>query len=213
MKSRPFQCCSAGSAALRDVDLKMFKQYKSVAGIYGDYWHAYGGINKLLTSPYLHMAFVLLMLTAPSWSGIWVIGSKAGEGWWDQSIAVLPNLLGFTLGGFAIFIGFGDEKFRALLSEQASKGAVNDYVELCAHFVHFITVQAVALMVAILVKSFHFYSSIFDPVRDWLPLLNGIVGALGYLLFLYALTSVLAATMHVFRIARLYSVFQSQSRQ
>lgn len=189
----------------------MFNQYKSVAGIYSEYWHAYGGIVKLLTSPYLHTAFVLLLLTATSWSGIWETGSKAGEGWWDQSIAVLPNLLGFTLGGFAIFIGFGDEKFRSLLAEPASEGAVNDYVALCAHFVHFITVQAVALMVAIVVKSFQFYSPIADPIRDWLPFLNGIVGALGYLLFLYALTSVLAATMHVFRIARLYSLFQSQS--
>jgi hypothetical protein len=191
----------------------MFKQYKSVAGIFSDYWHAYGGIVKLLTSPYLHTAFVLLLLTAPSWSGIWDTGSKVGEGWWDQSIAVLPNLLGFTLGGFAIFIGFGDEKFRALLAEPASEGAVNDYVALCAHFVHFIAVQAVALIVAIAVKSFQFYSPIADPIRDWLPCLNATVGAFGYLLFLYALTSVLAATMHVFRIARLYSVFQSQPHQ
>lgn len=191
----------------------MFKQYKSVLDIYRDYWHAYGGIVKLLTSPYLHTAFVLLLLTAPSWSGILGTAPKAGEGWWDQSIAVLPNLLGFTLGGFAIFIGFGDEKFRALLAEPASEGTVNDYVALCAHFVHFITVQAIALIVAIVVKSYQFYSPIADPIRDWLPLLNGIVGAFGFLLFLYALTSTLAATMHVFRIARLYSVFQSQSRQ
>lgn len=188
----------------------MFKQYKSVAGIFKDYWHAYGGIVKLLTSPYLHTAFVLLLLTAPSWSGIWETGSKAGEGWWDQSIAVLPNLLGFTLGGFAIFIGFGDEKFRALLAEPASEGAVNDYVALCAHFVHFIVVQAVALLVAIVVKSFQFYSPIADPIRDWLPYLNACIGASGYLLFLYALTSVLAATMHVFRIARLYAAYQTQ---
>lgn len=191
----------------------MFKQYKSVAGIFSDYWHAYGGIVKLLTSPYLHTAFVLLLLTTPSWSGIWETGSKAGEGWWDQSIAVLPNLLGFTLGGFAIFIGFGDDKFRALLVEPGSEGTVNDYLALCAHFVHFIAVQAVALMVAIMVKSFQFYSPIADPIRDWLPCLNATVGACGYLLFLYALTSVLAATMHVFRIARLYSVFQSQTHQ
>lgn len=191
----------------------MFKQYKSVAGVFSDYWHAYGGTVKLLTSPYLHTAFLLLLLTAPSWSGVWETGAKVGEGWWDQSIAVLPNLLGFTLGGFAIFMGFGDEKFNALLAEPASESTVNDYVALCAHFVHFITVQAVALMVAIVVKSFQFYSPIADPIRDWLPLLNGIVGAFGCLLFLYALTSVLAAAMHVFRIARLYSVFQSKSIQ
>jgi hypothetical protein len=188
--------------------LKMFNQYKGVASIFKDYWVAYGGLEKLTGSPYLHAAVMLLILTVQTWSGYWRSGSSDMSGWWDQSISVLPNLLGFTLGGFAIFIGFGDEKFRALLAQPAHDSIVNDYVALCAHFVHFIVVQALALLTAIVAKSLYFYTPIVDPIRDWLPWINAIFGAFGYGLFLYALTSVLAATMHVFRIARLYARFQ-----
>lgn len=179
----------------------MFKQYKGVAVIFKVYWTAYGGLGALLRSPYLHAAAVLLALTNP----FWLVPL-----WWDQSLAVLPNLLGFTLGGFAIFIGFGDEKFRALLAEDDGS-SVNDYVALCATFVHFIIVQALALFAAVLAKAWWFYAPWMDPVRWLLPLLNSLGGAVGYGLFLYALCSVLAATMHIFRIAHLYAQFQSNT--
>lgn len=179
----------------------MFKQYKGVGAIFKVYWAAYGGLGALLRSPYLHAAVLLLALTAPTW---------LAPLWWDQCLAVLPNLLGFTLGGFAIFIGFGDEKFRALLAEDDGS-PVNAYVALCATFVHFIVVQAVALVVAIVAKSWWFYAPWMEPLRPALPALNWVGGAVGYGLFLYALTSVLAATMHIFRIANMYARFQGNS--
>jgi hypothetical protein len=74
--------------------------------------------------------------------------------------------------------------------------------------VHFITVQVLALIIAVAVKSWWFYAAWMDPVRDVLPWMNGLAGAFGYGLFLYALTSVLAATMHVFRIATMYETHQ-----
>lgn len=82
--------------------------YKGVLNIFGTYWRAYGGWIALLKSPYFHAALVLLALTFHTWTA---------EDWWEDVTSVLPNLLGFTLGGFAIFIGFGDERFRALLAE------------------------------------------------------------------------------------------------
>lgn len=176
----------------------MFKQYKGVTAIFEVYWTAYGGLGALLRSPYLHAAAVLLVFTTPFWSM---------PLWWDQSLAVLPNLLGFTLGGFAIFIGFGDEKFRALLAENDGS-PVNAYVALCATFVHFIVVQALALLAALLAKAWWFYAPWMDPVRSFLPFFNGLGSAVGYGLFLYALFSVIAATMHIFRIAHLYAHFQ-----
>lgn len=184
------------------------KQYKGVASIFGTYWNSYGGLRALLSSPYLHAALVLLLLTFHSWSG-WGCVNDQCERWWVQPISVLPNLLGFTLGGFAIFIGFGDEKFRALLAEADEASKVNAYVALCATFVHFILIQAMALVFAIVAKSWWFYTPLIDPIRAWLPLLNGIGAAIGYGLFLYAITSVLAATMHIFRIARMYASFQN----
>jgi hypothetical protein len=178
----------------------MFKQYEGVGTIFKTYWQAYGGLGDLLRSPYLHAAVVLLALTIPTWSA---------PQWWDQSLAVLPNLLGFTLGGFAIFIGFGDEKFRALLAEDDG-GPVNAYVDLCSTFVHFILVQLLALVAAVLAKAWWFYAPWMDRFGDALPVLNAIGWASGYGLFLYALTSVVAATMHIFRIACIYAEFQKK---
>lgn len=188
--------------------------YSGARSIFKVYWKAYGGLGALLCSPYLHLAAIVLALTWNTW---WAPQCAAGGpcvAWWDQSLSVLPNLLGFTLGGFAIFIGFGDEKFRGALADPShtkddeASNLPTMYVELCASFVHFILVQAIALLVAVVAKSWWFYTPFVDPIRDWLPLLNGLAGFIGYGAFLYALTCVIAATMHVFRIANMYARFR-----
>lgn len=183
--------------------------YVGVADIFRQYWKAYGGLSELLHSFYLHIALILLALTLNTWISPICQNGSSCVAWWDQSISVLPNLLGFTLGGFAIFIGFGDEKFRALLAEpEADEKLPTVYVELCASFVHFILIQILALTLAVIAKSWWFYASWMEPLRNILPWLNGIIGAIGYGFFLYALMSLLAATMHVFRIAGLYAAHQ-----
>ncbi|ACB34527.1 conserved hypothetical protein [Leptothrix cholodnii SP-6] len=176
------------------------KQYKGVFTIFKRYWGAYGGLQALLRSPYLHFSIVLLVATSNTW---------INAGWWEQSIGVLPNLLGFTLGGFAIFIGFGDERFRQLLAEpDESEETHTVYVGLCSTFVHFIIVQVLALFCAILAEAWWFEFAWPPAVKAVLPALNVLGGAIGYGLFLYALTSVLAATMHIFRIATMYEEYQ-----
>lgn len=174
--------------------------YKGVGEIFLRYWRAYGGWRAVLRSPYFHAALVLLALTVQTWTGTL---------WWDTVISALPNLLGFTLAGFAIFIGFGDEKFRALLAEpDDNETRPTIYVALCATFVHFIVVQILALIYAMVAKSWWFYAEWMTPLHIYLPIANAVAGAIGFGLFLYALTSVLAATMHVFRIASMYASYQ-----
>ena len=50
-----------------------------------------------------------------------------------------------------------------------------------------------------------------DLFKAALPWLNGAAGFTGYALFIYSLTSALAATMHVFRIASMYETFQKSN--
>lgn len=192
--------------------------YKGTLDIFKLYWTAYGGLWAMLRSPYLHVAALVLALTWNTWWAPQCSTNGDCVAWWDQNISVLPNLLGFSLGGFAIFIGFGDEKFRGLLADPdpvqpgqpAEANALpNLYIGLCASFVHFILVQAIALLYAVVAKSWWFYAPFMEPVREWLPAMNAIAGGIGYGLFLYALTCVLAATMHVFRIAKMYARFRS----
>ncbi len=175
--------------------------YPHVTTIIRRYWQAYGGTRALIRSPYLHAALVLLVATYKFWSG---------PLWWDQVIGVVPNLLGFTLGGFAMFLGFGDEKFRALLAEpdDDDPDAPSLYVTLCSTFVHFVTVQLFALVAAVVAKSWWFVVEWPSSIAGVLPWLNLVGGGLGYGLFLYALTSVIAATLHIFRIATWYEGHQ-----
>lgn len=180
--------------------------YRGVFSIYARYWRAYGGLPALVRSFYLHAALVTTLICANAW---------LTPGWWDQVTSILPNVLGFTLGGFAIFISFGDEKFRRLLAEHDDDDldAPTAYVKLCSTFVHFILVQILALLVAITAKAMYFpWEQSPELFKAALPWLNGAAGLGGYALFIYSLTSALAATMHVFRIASMYESFQKSNR-
>lgn len=170
---------------------------KGVTEIYQQYWRAYGGRKALLRSSYLHGALLMLALTGPFW---------IGQDWWEQVISVIPSLLGFTLGGFAMFLGFGDEKFRALLAEpdEDDPEAPSLFVGLCATFVHFILIQCLALGVAVLAKAWSFYFPWIAPFDIVVRCLSFVGSAVGYGLFLYAIASMLAATMYVFRVATWY---------
>ena len=182
--------------------------YKGVFGIYARYWSAYGGAKALFRSFYFHLTLFLILVTFNTWIKP-TCGVETCTAWWDQSLSVLPNLLGFTLGGFAIFIGFGDDKFlRRLSKSKKDTKTPTAYVAFCASFVHFILVQALALICAAVAKSWWFYAGWMDPIRTWLPWMNFIGGAIGYGLFLYSLSLVIAATFHVFRIATMYEKHQ-----
>lgn len=164
------------------------------------YWSAYGGWRAMCHSRYLHAA---LAITPFCW------GSWSEPLWWDTVISVLPNLLGFTLGGFAIFVGFGDERFKASLAEpEDDPKQPTVYRQLCATFVHFIFVQVVALLLALVSKGMWFKAPLPEPLAAVLPAINAAWGAACYAVFLYAITSVIAIGLHVFRIATMYEVHQ-----
>lgn len=166
----------------------------------GRYWHAYGGIAALFTSRYLYTA---LLLTPFCW------GSWSEPHWWNTVIEVLPSLLGFTLGGFAIFVGFGNERFRESLADTDDDPDVPSvYIELCATFAHFIVVQILALLVAIVSKGMWFEAPLPRLILDVLPTLNVAWGAVAYAIFLYALTSVIAIGFHIFRLAGMFETHQ-----
>ncbi len=177
--------------------------YTGTLNIFVKYWQAYGGAKALIKSPYLHLAFLLLLITSHFW---------LTDKWWEQSISILPNLLGFSLGGFAMFLGFGDEKFRAILAESDGNNETSPYESLCASFVHFIVVQFLALTIALIAKSLDFWMPMPELMRQMLIWCEFFFSGLGYLLFFYSITSMLAATMAVFRTCFWYAKFQNSSK-
>lgn len=190
---------------------KLKKSYSGVFNIFNRYWVAYGGWKEILFSPYFHIAVLLTLALEHSWTN--------GE-WWNTAITILPSLIGFSLGGFAIWLGFGDEKFRELISHQAEGEKTSPYIELSATFAHFIVIQLIALIGALIAQGMAF------PLDhgNWLASLIEASGMptnvipryvaplshfLGFLLFIYALMTALAATLAVFRVSSWFEKFRN----
>jgi hypothetical protein len=177
--------------------------YSGITSIFSRYWRAYGGVAELVKSPYLHIAIVLQIFSAHYW---------LNNDWWELPLSILPNLLGFSLGGLTMFLSFGDERFKFFLSEKNEESGVSPFLEFCASFVHFIVLQLFALGTALVCKALDFSFEWPGNAEKYVTFLTGVFSGLGYLLFLYSVTSMLAATMAVFRACSWYEAHkQSQS--
>src|SRR5437879_3044809 len=99
--------------------------YAQVREVFSVYWRAYGGLRALLRSPYFHGALLLTALLSPAWTS---------GAWWSNVLQVLPNIVGFSIGGYAIWLGFGDEKFKQLISFREKESEISPYMEVSATF-------------------------------------------------------------------------------
>lgn len=178
------------------------KSYLGVWKVLRRYWRAYGGLPALFVSVYLHVAIILTLGMMPYW---------LAKPWWDTALSVLPNVLGFTLAGFTIWLGFGDDRFRKRLSAPSKgNGQTSAFMGVSAAFVHFVVIQICALLGAVWAQAMEFslpYGHWLVPFKVWLAPLGH---ALGFLLFVYALTAALAATLGVFRAASWYDEHRRQ---
>lgn len=183
-------------------------KYKKQLRIYSYYWTVYGGPKSLLSSFYLHLSLVITALSFNIWMN---------SEWWALPLSMLPNILGFSLGGFAILISFGNENFtKALLTIPKNK-EFSAYENVASAFAHFIIIQILAMIFALLAKSFYF------AVPSWLPvgeiiscclfIFRTLFWFVGYLLFVYALMASLAATMRILRLARVFTKSQNQNQE
>ncbi|WP_337840204.1 hypothetical protein [Rheinheimera sp.] len=176
------------------------KQLKQL-GIFARYWLAYGGFKALYTSRYVWAALVLSGFLYPLWSS---------PNWWDTVLSVIPNMLGFSLGGFALWLAIGDDDFRRILAS-TERQQTSGYSEINSTFVHFILVQIIALIAALFAKAYNFSL----PEDCWLIKNYGelfykicLVGSyIGFSLFIYALFSALAATMGLFQVTKMYEAY------
>jgi hypothetical protein len=127
--------------------------------------------------------------------------------WWDQVIAVVPSVLGFTLGGFAIFLGFGSESFKKMLADGTDIDS-SPYVSVSASFLYFTILQLAALLTAFIANATHFetpaYLMPYKTVINWLDIIGS---GIGYFIFLYSQILALRAALRIFRLSRWYAIF------
>jgi hypothetical protein len=182
----------------------------TLRGIIAIYWRAYGGWRDVVSSPFLWLSAGLTLLTYRLW--------LHGE-WWTYPLSVMPSLLGFTLGGFAIFLGFGDERFKAIIAgeEQDATGASNGpspYMKVCSAFLHFVLVQVVALLVALVGAATNFSGTgILTCVTNTLRPIRWVGDMVGYWIFVYGLCLAAAAAIAVFRVAYWFDHYRTLTNQ
>jgi hypothetical protein len=176
--------------------------YGDFAEIVKRYWKSYGGLKELGRSPFLHAAVVLAALAAPSWSS---------SAWSTVAVSVLPNLLGFGVSGYAIWIGWGDPEFRRRLAQLEMGPGVSAYAQVSATFAHFALMQVLALLWALM---FSFLDYVVAPGSaigttlqffglrlDAFASLRPAGAAIGFFLFVYAILVAFEATLALFRLA------------
>lgn len=168
------------------------KQYKHLYNELKQYWASYQGFSALIKSPFLHISLIITAISYPAWFN---------APWWDNVISVIPSLLGFSLGGYAIWLAIGDEKFRSLIAG-SEDGKISPFMELNYSFVHFILMQILAITFALIIKGFAAW-------WHWDIISVHISGAFGYLVFTYAIMCAFATVLAVARYSRWYDQYIS----
>lgn len=189
----------------------IFDLYRGTYKIVRRYWKEYGGWKAVLLSPYFHISAILTFLTSQYW---------LTQPWWEVSLSVLPNIIGFAVGGYAIWMGFGDENFRQRISQRSPLDGSSPYLTVSAAFAHFVVVQLLALLIALFAKA----SQCSMPLPHWISTMVASLGfstrleevlrplfyGIGFLMLCYALMTAFAATFAIFRVSDWFVSIKNQ---
>lgn len=190
--------------------MNVMQQYKGTCSLIRLYWRTYGGWGALLRSPFFHLAVLLTLALTPIW---W------GQSWWTHSLSIVPAILGFSIAAFTLILGVGDEGFRRELGFQRTPGKASTLTNTSASLFHFIAVQILALIAALLASS-HPVAFVLSAIGEPFPagkfgtllfLLGKFLHATGFFLLCYALLTAAAATMSIFRLATIFSSYATKN--
>lgn len=189
------------------------QRYRRFQRSFGQYWRAYGGIKEVLSSPYLHVSFLCTILALGLWSK---------PGWWSIPLGILPSLLGFTLGGYAILMSFGNQRFQEMIRGSGPDGTQSPFIGISATFAHFVVMQIFALLTVVILSTRPLSSlAIIFPIIDQVLLPGSamrvvfvtIAWGLSFMIFMYSIILSLAATLAIFRLSAWYDQMPPQNDQ
>ena len=172
---------------------KLRKQYSATWEILSRFWQIYGGYKSWLSSPYLHLAVILGGVTWWRWD------STINGDWYDLVLSIIPDMLGFTLGGYAILLAFGNDRFKKeILVGDPRPGEPSPYMVMSAVFMNFLMMMVLSLLYSLIAKAF--------------SLSCGFGALIGWVLFIYSATLALAAVFWVFRLSDWFNKYNQVSR-
>lgn len=160
------------------------------------YWEAYGGWKAIFHSYYFGISIIITFLCINFWLN--------DSSWIEMPLSGLPSLLGFSLGGYAVWLSIGDEKLKKLLSQTNGHTNHSDFIVVNATFIHFIFLQIISYIYLFILKAkplshaVEFYEL---TCSHCLIIFSLLFNFLGFLLFTYSIISMLAAVLAIFQIA------------
>lgn len=140
------------------------------------YWNAYGGFSSVIISRWMWLAIIITI----SLYRLWLY-----QDWTSLAFNVLPSLLGFSIGAMAIIFAFPSTALFKFITWEGN----SYYLKIAARFAHFVLMQLIAIILAL-----------FAHTYCW-----GVVNFLGFLFFMYALTTGAATVFSLFGMAQLYN--------
>lgn len=162
------------------------------------YFAAYGGWTGVLGSPLFAIALIVTGLTYRTW---------LVDTWTGTSISLLPSLLGFSLGTYAILFSLITSRVKGAMRAIKNDKQVSALEQVNATFFHFIFVQVIALLWAFTFQGSALYDLFCLIGHSW-PEANAVfqvlrlVGAfIGFLLLIYSVTLMIGAALAIYRLA------------
>lgn len=172
--------------------------YKGLWGALSRYWADYGGWRDFFLSPLLHFSVLISGVSYSAW---------LEPEWIDLPLSLLPNLLGFSLGAYALIFSLADERLLAALNAPTADGRPTNLRMINATFLHFILIQTAAVVFALINKSTLLIDLVgmapadesqIDTVQ---VLLRASAGATGHFLTVYAVVLLIGAALAAYRLA------------
>ena len=173
--------------------------YRTFFRIIRRYFADYGGWRGLMLSPFLHGGILVSAVSYPMW-----MSAK----WPDSVTNIIPSLLGFSLGTYALLFSLMSNRMKQALKHLKNKAGIPYLDEINATFFHFILIQTICLSWAVLMRS----SAVYDiatyicapkAMLQLISIGNGVAGFIGYTLLAYSLLLVIASSVAVYRLARI----------
>ena len=155
----------------------------------------YGGFNAIINSPYFWAAVLISILN---------IKDIFFDCWWDKPISILPNIIGFTIGAYAIVLSSGSEKFREFIAGDYN-GKKSIFLTVNSSFVHIIVVQVTSLILSITLKNSYI---------EYTAYLIRILSIVGYIIFIYSLTLIISVSISIsiFTLSDLYNEYITKNK-
>ncbi|MGR9141468.1 hypothetical protein ACU8MP_03705 [Rhizobium leguminosarum] len=162
------------------------------------YFRAYGGFSGVVGSPFLGIAIIITSLSYSNW---------LTPNWVEKVETLIPSLLGFSLGTYAILFSIVGSRLKGALRKIQAPHGVSYLETINATFFHFIFVQVLSLMWAFLFQGSWLVDTVnyFKPAYPWLEVSAlwafRIGSFIGFFLLVYSILLTVAAALAVYRLA------------